>query len=82
MSYRGPVPIPTLDESIRRITHLPSDIRLIREREDLGLTQLARSLGVSKVSVWNWQEGKTLPEEPVVLIGLLTWADRLRGSKA
>lgn len=76
------VPIPTLKEAVSRLSQLPEDIRLIQEREGIGLTQLARSLRVSKGAVWHWRKGDRTPREPLILLALLTWADKLRdGSK-
>jgi DNA-binding transcriptional regulator YiaG len=81
MGKKPPVPIPTMDESLNRLTRLPEDIRLIRDREKLGTTQLARSLGVTPRAVYYWEKGERTPEEPLVLLSLTSWADRLRERK-
>ena len=78
MSYQAPVAIPTLEESLQRLRQLPEDIKLIREREGLGLTQFARTLGVCKSCMWYWEKGIHTPREPLVIMSLLSWADRLR----
>jgi DNA-binding transcriptional regulator YiaG len=74
--------MPTIAESTSRLLRLPDDIKLIREKENIGLTQLARSLGVSKVEVWHWQKGNRIPREPLILLGIMSWADKLRNSAA
>jgi len=75
-----PVDIPTLEESLNRLSHLPEDIKLIREREKLGQTQLARSLGVTPRAIIYWERGQRTPEEPLILLSLSLWAERLRSS--
>lgn len=78
MAYQEVVKIPTIEESLSRLLQLPEDIKLIREKEKLGLTQFARTFGVNKSTAWRWQTGKRTPEEPLVLFGITSWADRLR----
>jgi DNA-binding transcriptional regulator YiaG len=80
MSYQSPIVIPTLAESLKRLRQLPEDIKLIREREGLGLTQMARTMGVSKPCMWYWETGKRTPREPLVILSVMAWADRLRKS--
>ena len=80
MSYKPPVAIPTLDESMTRLSRLPEDIKFIREKERLGRTQLARSLGVTPMAVFYWESGQRTPEEPLILLSLTSWADKLRSS--
>jgi DNA-binding transcriptional regulator YiaG len=72
------VPIPTMDESLTRLTRLPEDILYIREKEKLGRAQLARSLGVTPHAVYYWEKGERTPEEPLMLLSLISWADCLR----
>lgn len=81
MAYKLPVVIPTLDESLTRLSQLPEDIRFIREKEGLGRTQLARSLGVTPMAVYYWEKGERIPEEPLILLSLTAWADRLRNKE-
>lgn len=78
--YKAPVIIPTLQESLTRLNQLPDDIKLIREKEGLGLIQLARTLGVSKSCVFDWEKGESVPREPLTVMSLMAWADRLRDS--
>jgi DNA-binding transcriptional regulator YiaG len=79
--YKVPVRIPTLQESADRLNKLPDDIRLIREKEGLGLTQLARTCCVSKRSMWLWERGDCLPREPLTAVSLMAWADRIRAQQ-
>jgi DNA-binding transcriptional regulator YiaG len=69
-----------MDEALSRLTRLPDDLKFIREREGIGMTQLGHAFGVTRVAVWQWEKGKRTPEEPLILLGILTWADRLRNS--
>ncbi len=80
MAYKTPVKVPTLDESVTRLVGLPEGIKLIREKEGLSYGHLARSLGVSKTEVWHWEHGNRMPREPLVLLSLLSWSDRLKAS--
>jgi len=80
MAYKRPVTIPTLDESMTRLLRLPEDIKFIREKEKLGQTQLARSLGVDRMAVYYWERGEHIPEDPLTLLSLTSWADKLRSS--
>ena len=77
---RMPVTIPTLHHSLKRLMDLPDDIKLIRDREKIGLTALAHALGVSKVQLWHWQKGHNTPREPLILISLIAWADSLKNN--
>ena len=78
MATQLPVKVPTLQESLSRVIRLPEDIKLIREKEGLGLTQMARSLGVTKECLWYWQTGKHVPREPLIVLILITWGEKLR----
>lgn len=79
MAYlKPPVRIPTLQESLDRLNKLPDDIKLIREKEGLGLNQLARTCSVPKSCLWSWENGESLPREPLTVMSLMAWADRLR----
>jgi DNA-binding transcriptional regulator YiaG len=80
MAYRQPVKIPTLEESLVRMTKLPEDITLIREKGGLNRSQLARALGVSRIQVWQWEKGNNAPREPIIVLSILAWADRLRAT--
>lgn len=73
-----PVTIPTLHDSLNRLMELPDDIKMIRDREKIGLTALAHALGVSKVQLWHWEKGHNTPREPLILISLIAWADSLK----
>ncbi|MBA7603996.1 hypothetical protein ES703_11114 [subsurface metagenome] len=77
---RMPVTIPTLHNSLSRLMELPDDIKLIRNREKIGLTALAHALSVSKVQLWHWQKGHNYPREPLILLSLISWADSLKNS--
>lgn len=77
---RMPVVIPTLHDSLNRLMSLPDDIKLIRDREKIGLTALAHALSVSKVQLWHWQKGHNTPREPLILISLIAWADSLKNN--
>ncbi len=76
--YQAPVKNPVLQESLARLNQLPEDIKLIREKEGLGLTQFARTFGVSKPCAWSWEKGKSVPREPLTVMSLMAWADKLR----
>lgn len=83
MGLRGPVPkmpvvIPTLRESLDQLVQLPEDIRLIRKEENLGFKQLAQSFGVSKVSLYYWQLGIKMPREPLIVLCIIAWAERIK----
>lgn len=80
MAYRIPVTIPTLDESLAKLNKLPEDIKLIREKEGINHSQLARCVGISRTEIWHWEKGTRVPREPLVLLGLMSWAERLRNS--
>jgi DNA-binding transcriptional regulator YiaG len=80
MHQRAPVLVPTLQVSLERLSRLPEDIKFIREKEGLGLTQMAHTFGVTKQGLWNWETGKRLPEEPLILLSIMKWADTLRDS--
>jgi len=73
-----PIPIPTLDDSLSRLKRLTGDIKLIREKEGINRSQLARALGVSRVEVWHWEKGNRMPRDPLITICLLSWGDKLR----
>ena len=77
---KTPVRIPTLQKSLERLNQLPEDIRLIREREGLGLIQLARTFSVPKSCLWSWEQGESVPKEPLTIMALMAWADDLRNS--
>ena len=70
--------IPTMRESLRRLNSLPLDIKLIREKDNIGFNQLARTLGVSTTEIWYWQKGKKKPRDPFILLCIITWADKIR----
>jgi DNA-binding transcriptional regulator YiaG len=80
MAPKPLITIPTLTEASDRINRLPEDIRFIREKEKLRQTQLARFLGVTPMAVYYWERGERIPEEPIILLGLTIWADKLRNS--
>jgi len=84
MAYQAPVQVPTstLDKALSRVTGLPQDIKLVREKEGLSYGQLARALGVSKTEVWNWEKGNRMPKEPLILMSLIEWAELLRASES
>jgi DNA-binding transcriptional regulator YiaG len=69
-----------MDETLARLMRLPEDIKLIREKEGLKRTQLAHAFGVSRVAVWGWETGKRIPEEPLIVLGIMSWAERLRNT--
>lgn len=69
---------PTLSDSLSCVLNLPADIRLIRDRERIGLTELARIFRVSKQSAWNWEQGLSLPSEPIITLAIISWAKKLR----
>lgn len=83
---KEPVPIPVLEEAASRLRQLPEDIKLIQEKEGLGLTQLARTFDVCKSCMWYWRKGEHTPREPLAIMCLILWADKLRnkgnGSKS
>jgi DNA-binding transcriptional regulator YiaG len=79
--FKAPVRIPTLQESAERLNRLPDDIRLIREQEGLGLTQLARTYCVPKSCLHSWETGKSTPREPLTILSLMSWADKLRAQQ-
>jgi DNA-binding transcriptional regulator YiaG len=85
MSTRGPykpaVKIPTLRESLNRLNKLPDDIKLIQEKEGLGLVQLARTFGVVKSCIFRWRRGDSTPREPLTALSIMTWADKLRSGE-
>jgi len=70
--------IPTMKESLRRLNSLHLDIKLIREKDNIGLSQLARTLGIDKKALWLWQKGKMAPRDPFILLCIITWADKIR----
>jgi DNA-binding transcriptional regulator YiaG len=82
MSTRGPykpgVKIPTLRESLDRLNKLPDDIKLIQEKEGLGLIQLARTFGVCKSCAFRWRRGDSIPREPLTALCIMSWGDKLR----
>ena len=43
-----------------------------REKHSLSLAQMARLIGVTKITVWNWEKGRYRPNQRAVL-------DRIRG---
>jgi len=73
-----PVAIPSLHNSLNELRGIPDDLRLIRSRTGLGLTRLARTLGVSKQALWCWQRGESTPKEPLVVLVIKSWARELR----
>ena len=74
------VPTPTLDKALSQINGLPQDIKFIRKMEGLSIGRLALILGVSKTEVWHWERGNRMPKEPLILLSLIQWADKLRTS--
>lgn len=49
------------------------DVRAIRARTGLSQTEFARSIGVAKGTVLNWEQGRREPEGPAkVLLGLIS----------
>jgi DNA-binding transcriptional regulator YiaG len=77
-NYKAPVSIPTLKASLDRLSKLPEDIKLIREKEGLGLTQLARTCCVPKSCLHSWEKGESTPREPLTILSLMAWADKIR----
>jgi len=43
-----------------------------REKHGLSLMQMARLIGVTKITVWNWEKGRYKPNQRAIL-------DRIRG---
>lgn len=69
---------PTLSESLDVLLRIPADIKLIREKEKIGLTGLARIFRVAKETVWSWEKGYSLPKEPLITLSIISWAEKLR----
>lgn len=71
------VPIPTMKEALISFRELPQDIKVIL---DSGITRaaLARSLGVTRPTVWRWEVGGHYPREPLILLVIITWADEIK----
>jgi DNA-binding transcriptional regulator YiaG len=63
------------------LNKLPDDIRLIREKEGLGLTQLARTCCVPKSCMHSWGKGESTPREPLTILSLMAWADEIRAQQ-
>ena len=80
MALKAPVIVPTREKALERIIKLPEDIKFIRERNDLSYGQLAATLGVTKQAVFNWEKGLRSPEEPLIWLSFIMWADSLRNS--
>jgi hypothetical protein len=78
---KDPISIPVLEESFKRLRQIPDDIKLIQEKEKLGLTQFARTFDVSKSCVWYWRKGIHTPREPLAILCLIFWADKLRNGQ-
>lgn len=52
-------------EDLQRPTDFgPAEIRRLRDRQGFGLSAFARALGVSPVSVWQWERGLARPSGP------------------
>ena len=49
-----------------RITWTPDRIRERRERKGLSVAQLAIMLGVSRMTIYRWEDGRVQPRLPVV----------------
>lgn len=71
--------LPTLQEAQSQLLQLPEDIKFIRKKAGLKRIQLARLLGVTPAAVWYWEKGRRLPEEPLILLILTSWAKKLKG---
>lgn len=71
------IPSPILHHALNELNQFPAALKLIRAREHLGLTQLARTLSISKQQAWQWQAGKALPREALTLLSILSWARKL-----
>jgi len=69
---------PTLNESLGLLLQIPADISLIRDKENIGLTGLARTFRVAKETVWSWGKGYSLPKEPLITLSIISWAKKLR----
>ena len=44
----------------------PEEIKELRQRLGLSQNKFARKVGVTQITVYNWEQGKTTPPEPTL----------------
>ena len=73
------VAVPGGAEAVAAAFNLKNDIELIL---DSGITAacFARTMGVSSWTVWAWRHGRCAPREPMIVLSIKGWAERLRES--
>jgi DNA-binding XRE family transcriptional regulator len=54
----------------------PDEIRGLRERMQMSQQDFGRALGVSRVTVWKWETGRSIPQE--TYIGIMRfWREKI-----
>ena len=79
-SRKDLVAIPTLQEASQRINRFPESLKLVREFHDLGVTQLAESLGITRYQYYRYLNGESYPHHPVIMECVILWADKIRAT--
>jgi len=70
--------IPVVAAATMEVLNVSQDVKLIREMGRVSRTQMSRELGISRMTVYRYEMGDTLPAEPIVLRAIQIWAQRLR----
>ena len=52
---------------------IPEAVKTLN-RQGVGVTDIARAMGVRRWTVWSWRRGRYYPRDPVVTFSLIAWA--------
>lgn len=76
---RGFFVIPTIRDGLLYLSNgFQKDINTILETEHVTVSDLARSINADRSTVSRWRSGHHVPREPLTLLSLRLWAERLR----
>ena len=68
-----PVPVLGLRESMRQVLDFKDNLRWLRDR--YGIVSVAKSLGVSRPTVWRHLNGICTSPDAAILVSVNTWAE-------
>ena len=71
------VAIPNMIQTLRQLRSIKKDVKDILD-SGLARATVARSLGVSTKTVWNWEKGVYYPRDQFILLCVMEWAKQIR----